>query len=642
MPYEIVDDLQEYIDSLSELPKAERESLLFLEEDDTLPKHWAVECLDESFVRDFEGVLKRRVVHPFSFDKFSNRAHEMGYNLVWLDDPTNVFNWASSLYDEPDVEINSTLPGTTKGFLPFQIQGYNFLKNSRAGVANWSTGTGKTVLAAALTRHYVERKKADLVVWVVKAHNKINTQRAIKKLTDLDSTIIDGTPKQREVIYKQVISASRPSNKGTPIVIVNYEKFRDDERFMTKLFAKTRVYVVWDEMPTKLRNRGTQLYRATARVLYTCATDKRANVDAKRLRSKSLSQLMLSATPIENNPMDFFNCERLLTGGTTYGTITQFNQMYVRSWSPWNMSVPKDFKNVTLMGQKAVEITHQVDKKDPDIASQFPSVLDDIVSVEMGPAQQKLYDRLMVQFLDEERENDFNEENILAKIGVAQMICNHPLMALNSAMAYDDPNSGYGSAIAYRLLQTVGEKVFKAAGAAKLEPLQEKLEGVEDEKNGKAVIFSVYNAALLPILSKQLHDWNLDHVVYHGSLTGKKKQEAEDRFRDDKSCRVFLSSDSGSDSINLENANITIHYDIPWLYSRKVQRLNRMNRITSKFETQWDWTLYINGTVESRRMELQEIRREWDEAVFKGAVADISGGARSNTKKDLLYILFGQ
>ena len=41
-------------------------------------------------------------------------------------------------------EITSALEGTVNGLLPFQVRGFNFLRDlPRGGIAQWSTGTGK-------------------------------------------------------------------------------------------------------------------------------------------------------------------------------------------------------------------------------------------------------------------------------------------------------------------------------------------------------------------------------------------------------------------------------------------------------------------------------------------------------------------
>jgi SNF2 family DNA or RNA helicase len=63
--------------------------------------------------------------------------------------------------------------------------------------------------------------------------------------------------------------------------------------------------------------------------------------------------------------------------------------------------------------------------------------------------------------------------------------------------------------------------------------------------------------------------------------TASQKQSAIDRFQADPNIKVFLSSDQGSDSINLDAGSSVINYDFPWKYSTLIQRVNRVNRITS-------------------------------------------------------------
>jgi SNF2 family DNA or RNA helicase len=149
------------------------------------------------------------------------------------------------------------------------------------------------------------------------------------------------------------------------------------------------------------------------------------------------------------------------------------------------------------------------------------------------------------------------------------------------------------------------------------------------------------NATLIPLISEALNEWGYDHVVYHGSLNSKEKQEAEDRFKSDPNCKVFVSSDAGSDSINLEIASTVVHYDMPWKWSTLIQRQNRAHRITSDHDHVRYYTLMFSNTVEERKRDKILQKEDFHDAVLRGSVAEISGGARLG-KKELKYILFGK
>ena len=106
------------------------------------------------------------------------------------------------------------------------------------------------------------------------------------------------------------------------------------------------------------------------------------------------------------------------------------------------------------------------------------------------------------------------------------------------------------------------------------------------------------------MLIPYLVDWGHIFVAYDGNA--EKKQAAEDRFRVDPRVKIFLSSDQGSDSINLEAATTVINYDLPWNYSTLTQRVNRISRLTSTAHHVWYYNLIMAATVEEGRLKLLE------------------------------------
>jgi SNF2 family DNA or RNA helicase len=618
---------------IAELSDEERSKIIFLERHPSVEMHWLVSSFNKAFIEDFPLLRGRRLINSFGVGRLFDAAEGSGYRVVWIDDPDDILDWVHSLEEDPDIELNSTMPDSVKGFLPFQAQGYNFLKTRQAGIANWSTGTGKSVLACALVKHHYENNNFDVCLWVVKTHNKINTQRTMMTLVGFEhnSVVIDGPKDRREKLYELAGSMNKP------IVILNYEKFRDDPAFILNLIEDKKVFIIWDEMPTKLKNRTTKLYRAIVALLYK----NRNNLSLNKTIPSDLRQVMLSATPIENSPEDFFNCVRLLDP-TVFGTVKEFHSKFVASFSRWGWSQPSRWKNLDLMGAKAAHITHQVDKNDEDIACQFPSVLDQVVYVDMEEKHRKVYDTLMSQY-QVDLKQDLDSPNILSRISVAQMLLNHPRSVLISAQKRTDSinaadGTTEGSELARRLVETVGVSTIEACEQSKLDMMKDILDGLGEDK--KCIVFTSMNETLIPLLSKALEEWDYGHVVYHGSLSMQEKQHAEDRFKNDPNVRIFVSSDAGSDSINLEVANTVIHYDLPWKWSTLIQRQNRAHRITSKHDRVRYYTLVFANSVEERKQIKIMQKSGYHDAVLRGSVAEISGGARLG-KKELKYILFG-
>lgn len=607
---------------------------MILEHHPDFQGQWIVQSLVPGWFFDFSDLIgPYRALSPAKLNQFLTLAKDFNYKVAFGEDPQNILEAYDGLNEEPAVTLNSTLPGTVNGMLPYQVQGFNFLKDLAGGVAMWSTGTGKTVLASALLKYHTDMLDFDLAFVVVKSHNKINTQRTLLGLSGVESTILDGPQKRRQ----ETLLALAKAPVGT-VVVTNYEKFRIDNAHLKPLFEK-RILIIWDEMPTKLKNRTTQIYKSARSLLYR-------KVDLTDQRPESLRQYMLSATPIENNPEDWFNCVRLLDP-SVYGSIADFHDEYVAGWSYFGHN-PETWQNLDKMGLKAAHITHQVDKNDPDIAAQFPDVIETPYYIDWDRKDRVIYDMLANEAKKslEDRVN-FEDDGILGMISVMQMMCDAPSMVSNSAAlraAYEDAVEDYyygkpptkeGSEVARKLQELLTRKLDNDSHT-KIEVLRQLI--LEDHPVDKVIVFSSFNEALLPILEGYMKQWKVKYVRYEGS--SKQKQAAQDAFTNDPSIRVFLSSDQGSDSLSLEAASVVIHYDLPWKYSTYIQRQNRAHRVTSTHDHVRYYTLMMENSVEDRKLKIIKKKQAYHEQVFKGAIAEQAESARMS-REDLLYILGG-
>jgi SNF2 family DNA or RNA helicase len=238
-------------------------------------------------------------------------------------------------------------------------------------------------------------------------------------------------------------------------------------------------------------------------------------------------------------------------------------------------------------------------------------------------------------------------------IGVMQMLCNAPTMINNSAAmresfdqvweywaetdgAEETEPIPFGSEAAQKIFEALGDKILVNDRHTKIETLRELL--VEDHPDEKALVFSSFNDGLLPILEEKLEEWGVTYVRYNG--TDKQKQKAEDDFKTNPDIQVFLSSDQGSDSLNLEEASVVIHYDLPWKWTTFNQRQNRIHRVVSQHDTVRYYVLLMADSVEDRKMEIIMQKLGYHDAIFKGAAGSAAKSVKM-TREDLEYILSG-
>jgi len=90
----------------------------------------------------------------------------------------------------------------------------------------------------------------------------------------------------------------------------------------------------------------------------------------------------------------------------------------------------------------------------------------------------------------------------------------------------------------------------------------------------------------------------------------------------------------------LEQATTVINYDLPWKYSTLLQRVNRINRITSEAEHVWYFNLIVAKSMEERKMEILERKRIMHEAIADPSI-EHAEAISTLTLADYKYILNG-
>lgn len=651
--YALVDDELEtqLVDSTA------RKHWLVLDRHPDFLDHWIVDGFADDYLVDLHEQLgSYRAVATSDLPEFAEAADSAGYHTAFFEDPAPALNALAHLNDTPDVKINSTFSNTVNGMLYYQVEGYNDLRDREYGVARWDTGTGKTVLAAALTKHHWEQANFDICFVVVKKNNKVNTVRKLSKLAGLEAVYISGSKQKREKYYAKVRANLRAS--GRSIVVMNYEQFKND--FVTRnskdqmvltewgelFFPDRDLMFVWDEMPTKLKTRTSELYRAICKCLYRTAPPQ---VSATKLRPHSMRAYMLSATPIENSPEDWFNCLRLMDGGRTYGTVSEFETAYVKSWSFYDPTKPDTFHNFERMRLKAAHCVHQADKTDPRIASAFPKVVEELVYIDWDDRNAAVYNEVQDLAEGVVEESEIGEVPIFSLIGTLQMLCDAPEMINDSAArraVYEDALAAWEDSPEGRSPKTDGsefamalpEKLTKRLtnqGHPKFERLRELL--LERHPADQVVIFTKFNETIMPYLEAFLQEWDISYGRYTGSE--RQQQAVQDAFQAGE-IRVFLASDSGSDSIDLDAGNVVIDYNLPWKWTTVTQRHNRVHRPTSTHETVYYYSLVMEGSVEERVLEIIEKKHGYHDELFGTGSGDVEP-ARI-TKEELLYVLTGR
>ena len=162
------------------------------------------------------------------------------------------------------------------------------------------------------------------------------------------------------------------------------------------------------------------------------------------------------------------------------------------------------------------------------------------------------------------------------------------------------------------------------------------------ENDAKVIIFSEWER-MLELVRELCHRLGLGFAWHTGSVPQRRRRAEINAFKNDLNCRVFLSTDSGSTELNLQNASVVINCDLPWNPAKVEQRIARAWR---KHQTKpvTVINLVAEPTIESRMLDTLANKKALDDGVLdlKGDLKEIKlrGGRQAFLAK--LQQLMGQ
>lgn len=580
---------QEFLEEFVSWDTERQERALFIEQHPDYPAYLLVNSFDPLFAHTLKKEIgEYRAVHKLDFRTLVEAAEKNGFGpITYAQDPVSLYDFIEHLDDPLPIELNVELR-------KFQLRGFNYLKDLPVSIPNWSTGTGKSVFGVAWAKYLLTTNRVDKVVVLSKSHNKINWQRQFARIGSLEAStdsVKGATPtvkrERRAELYKD-----------EQIIILNYEKMKyrpdgekerrdltgrklpsssGDGQELEAALAGQRVAWIFDEMPSKMKGMQTGWYKGCQKLTR---------------KTKRNYMTMLTATKIERNPENIYACVKILDK-TVWPNLATFRSHYAKSMSSfaeWQVA-SWDTKKLPEIGMRIAHMTHKASKyTDPEIAAEFPIDDWEDVWIDMSEQDRKLYDAIRKGILAEAKDN-----LTITKLIPLQLVCNNPLLLQKSTS---------------KVAQEVVKKfTLTDKHCTKLE----KLHDILDDVDGKVVIFSAFNDFGSKMLASYLVQWDVPFVLYDGN--DNTKQLAQDRFRKDNRIRVFLSSDQGSDSIDLEKAATVINYDLPANHSTLIQRVNRISRLTSVHERVFFMNLVYANTMEERKLDMLEYKRLMEEAV---------------------------
>ncbi len=464
------------------------------------------------------------------------------------------------------VDSGGRLPGVQARLYPYQVEGVAFLAaNGRALLAD-DMGLGKTLQAISAATWLQRHEGVACALVICPASLKHQWAREIERFTGQPVQIIQGPPAERRVQYRKVDG----------FAVLNYELILRDLSEINEILRPD--LLILDEAQ-RIKNWRTKIATAVKRI-------------------PSRYAFVLTGTPLENRLEDLYSLmqvvdQRLL--GPLWRYLADFHLTDERG-------KVLGYRNLSELRRRLAPVMLRRDRR--LVREQLPERIQQRLDIDLTPEQWELHDSAL------------NAAGRLATIAKRRPLTpaeqNRLMSSLQSArMACD----------AAGLVDKVTE------GSPKLDELAQLLEELCLQGGLNAVVFSQWER-MTAMVETRLRKLGLGCVRLHGGVPTAKRGELLDRFRDDDSVQVFISTDAGGTGLNLQTASVLVNLDVPWNPAVLEQRIARVHRLGQKERVQVILMVAAN-TYEERVLGLVAGKRNlFDNVVDPDASEDVVGVSR--------------
>jgi hypothetical protein len=398
---------------------------------------------------------------------------------------------------------------------PYQREGMLHLAFTERALLADEMGLGKTIQAIAACALLHRLGKAQRVLVVTPASLKTEWEEQIQKFTTLPYRLVFGG---RQIRLQAYAAASAPF-----FTIVNYEQMIRDALDVN---VRLRPDVIVLDEAQRIKNWNTQTAQAI-----------------KRLRSRYA--FILTGTPIENridelrSLIDFLNPSAL-------GPLFRFNREY---YQLDERGKPAGYRNLDQLHARIKPF--MLRRRKADVETELPARIERTHFVPLSPEQKNRYDdheaqvAKLVSVAKRRPLTQQEQDKLMRELAMMRMTCD-----TNYILDHDDRT------------------------CPKLVELEKILEECRENSDTKVIVFSEWER-MLELVRDACQRLDLGFAWHTGTVPQRRRRAEINTFKADPRCRVFLSTDSGSTGLNLQNASVVINCDLPWNPARLEQRIAR-------------------------------------------------------------------
>ena len=386
-------------------------------------------------------------------------------------------------------------------------------------------GTGKTLISIGIAGELYLKGKINKALIVAPLSITKVWEEEFEKFADFEYQlkVLEGSTEKKRIELNELFGTK------LQVAVVNYESCWRMEQDI----AKWKPDMIICDESSKIKNHQAKQSKAL-----------------HRLGKISKHNIILTGTPVTNNPLDFYSQYKFLDESIFGTSYFAFRARYA-VMGGYGQHQVVGYKNLQELTEKAHSIAFRITKKE---ALDLPEQVDVIRKIELEPNAQSTYNQVQRDSYAELEHGEIMTTNVLTKL--------LRLSQITGGFVKDEFNG---------FVEQVSE--------AKLNALQEIVEECMDA-NKKLVVFARFIPEI-DAIEKMLKRYGIKYALIRGDV--KDRAGEVDKFQNDEDCKVFIGQlQTTGMGLTLTAADTAVFYSLSYNYADYEQAKARIHRIGQK------------------------------------------------------------
>lgn len=386
-------------------------------------------------------------------------------------------------------------------------------------------GTGKTLISIGIAGYlYLQKEINKLLIVAPLSITKV-WEEEFQKFADFDYQleVLEGPTKEKRETLRNLFGTK------LQVAVVNYESCWR----MEKEIALWKPDMIICDESSKIKNPQAKQSKAL-----------------HRLGKISKHNMILTGTPVTNNPLDFFSQYKFLDESIFGGSYYSFRARYAIMGGYGNYQVV-GYKNLPELTEKAHSIAFRITKKE---ALDLPEQVDVTRYVELEPMARAIYNQVERDSYAELTQGEVVVRNVLTKL-----------------LRLSQITGGY--------IKDEFSEIEEQVSSAKLNALEEIIEECLDADK-KVVVFARFISEI-DAITKMLKHYGIKYSLIRGDV--KARASEVEKFQNDKDVKVFVGQlQTTGMGLTLTASDTAVFYSLSYNFADYEQAKARIHRIGQK------------------------------------------------------------